>query len=376
MNPAPVVISTVGTSLLTNGVDRNSTLWEVLQRTANQGEGELNREDQNDLESWKETVWHQLSEASPTPVSKMSAELNGIVSLGAHRGGAHHYLLCTDTWQGQAAGDLVKRWLERQGCELVVLTIVEGLRTSSTSEFRQGANQLLEWAATTLPALHRQYASVIFNLSGSFKAVQAYVHTLAMLHQCEVVYIFERGPELIRIPGLPLRWDQEPLRRHAAALARLAQGALLLEAELDDLPKALLEPGEEGEVTLSGWGLNAWEEAKRDLLRGDLLPQPRLVYLDSFQRDYERRRDPEERLRLQETPGQSRRPLGERRPPAAGRRRRPEVRPHQGARGAVPLPGERQPAGQLPRAGEDPGTPPFRSARLRERHSVTQGGGA
>ncbi len=101
---------------------------------------------------------------------------------------------------------------------------------------------------------------IIVNLSGSFESLQAYAQTLGMFYADEIIYVFEaRDSPLIRIPRLPLEWDEMPLRHYASVFARIeAAGALTvadLDAALDSvkMPEAYLE--QEGEsITLSLWG--------------------------------------------------------------------------------------------------------------------------
>ncbi|WLT40542.1 hypothetical protein NON20_25210 (plasmid) [Synechocystis sp. B12] len=83
-------------------------------------------------------------------------------------------------------------------------------------------------------------------------------------------------------------------------MARLAANAPISAQVLPDLPETLVTQLD-GEALLTTWGKLIWNQVKGDLLSGDLLPLPRLTYLDSFRRDYQNCRNPRERVKLQET---------------------------------------------------------------------------
>lgn len=292
------VVSTVGTSLLTNAASEE--LRRLLSRAANLREEELPPGERDALRDRAGEVEARLASAPETEVRRMSAELNGVLSLGASDRETCHYLLCTDTYPGRLTTDLVGRWLRARGAAVVPI-VLEGFSTANRAAFARGVDFLLRWCEQTLPPMREQGWRITFNLAGSFKSLQAYAQTLGMFYADEIVYIFEgTGAELIRIPRLPVAWQTADLERHAAAVARLAQGELLPAGELADLPEAYLE-SDGACVTLSDWGWMAWNLNRKRILGGDLVEQPGLLYSDEFRRDYDRRRDPNERAALQDT---------------------------------------------------------------------------
>lgn len=293
------IISTVGTSLLTNKAPEETRM--LLVRTANLREGEYAPQDLQAVRARCAEVEERLRQARPEEVRRLSAELNGILSLGADTAGTLHYLLATDTFQGREAARIAAEWLRSRGASAVVQPL-EGLSTANREAFARGIDRLLQWCEETLPELRRQQHRIVFNLAGSFKSLQAYAQTLGMFYADEIVYIFEgSGSELIRIPRLPIALEHEPLKRHAAAVARLCAGEILSAAELEGLPEAYLDLDDQGYATLSEWGRLAWNRSRQEILGERLLSFPGLEYEDSFRRDFERRQDPRERVALQET---------------------------------------------------------------------------
>jgi hypothetical protein len=182
---------------------------------------------------------------------------------------------------------------------------VPGLTTADTESFSAGINTLLEWCEDTLPACRSQQRRVVFNLVGGFKAMQAYLQVLGMFYADEIVYIFESGSDLIRIPRLPVTWDHESLIEHASVMARLAHGAEDVTPRMvAGVPEAYLEivsVGGEQMVALSTWGRAAWLNNRQAILGGDLLDHPNLTYEDRFVRDYRNLSDPAARMHVQES---------------------------------------------------------------------------
>lgn len=295
-----VIVSTVGTSMLTNGAPPE--VRGLLTRTANTPEPKLSIPDRAALIARAEEVRAGMEAASPEAAQKQSAELNGVVRLGLSNADTH-FLIATDTLQGRLCSGIAAEWIRAQGVDASAHPI-NGLTTADTESFRAGVINLLHWCDTTLPALQAQRRRVIFNLVGGFKAMQAYMQVLGMFYADEIVYIFESGSELIRIPRLPVQWDHESLRKHAAVVVRLYHGAQDTAPETTaGIPEAYLEEVEiEGHrlVALSTWGRAAWLQHRLDILSGDLLPLPNITYEARFERDYRGLNEREVRASVQD----------------------------------------------------------------------------
>lgn len=295
-----VIVSTVGTSMLTNGAPQE--LRSLLIRTANTVESQLNQKDRAAIAARADEVRTLMAGASQELAQKQSAEMNGVVRLGLS-GADVHYLIATDTLQGRLCAEIAADWIRTFGAPATPQPI-RGLTTADTESFSAGINSLLLWCDDTLPACRAQQRRVVFNLVGGFKAMQAYLQALGMFYADEIVYIFESGHDLIRIPRLPVTWDHESLREHAAIVARLAHDADDVTPDMvERIPEAYLEIivcDGRPIVALSTWGLAAWLQHRSEILSGDLLDQPGLAYQESFRKDYEQLDDREARWRIQD----------------------------------------------------------------------------
>ncbi|MBM3496156.1 MAG: putative CRISPR-associated protein [Armatimonadetes bacterium] len=294
------IVSTVGTSMLTNGAPQE--LRGLLIRTANTVESRLAPEDRAAIVARADEVRTLMAGASHERAQKQSAEINGVVRLGLC-GADVHYLIATDTLQGRLCSEIAASWIRATGSDASAMP-VSGLTTADTESFGAGINNLLQWCDMTLPACRRQQRLVAFNLVGGFKAMQAYMQALGMFYADEIVYIFESGNDLIRIPRLPVTWDHESLREHASVIARLAHGAEDVTPDMvAGVPEAYLEivsiDGRQM-VALSTWGRVAWLQNKQAILGGDLIEMPHLSYEARFERDYRSLHDPVVRMSVQD----------------------------------------------------------------------------
>ena len=148
-----------------------------------------------------------------------------------------------------------------------------------------GAKNLLHFIDATVA----QYAPshrIVFNLTGGFKSLLGLMTTLGAFYADEVVYVFESGNDLIRIPRLPIKLDNGLITDHAALLLRMAHGDYRTAAETALLPAALLEPAGEDRYGLSVWGELIWGKFREGVLTKDVLELPCLIYESSFRKDF------------------------------------------------------------------------------------------
>ena len=305
------VLSTIGTSSLTNQI-RNEDPGEwrrLLRDSANRKTEDLEAETKAIIDTLADRALDKLLQDDTQLNRRISAELNGI--YGIYNGSLpknnpdQHYLICTDTAQGQKTGELIRAFLDEHGFSVFIYT-PEGLSTKDTAVFTIGIKDLIRWLEENVPWRRDSGYRVIFNLVGGFKSLQGYMNTFGAFYADEVIYIFEaQTADLITIPRLPIQIDTDVIQKHRTEFALMAAGKLYPHQELGDIPETLLEFLEEGDdetdTGLSAWGTLIWNRAKADLLAEELLLFPQLEYAGTFQRDFNDEHDPKARLKLQET---------------------------------------------------------------------------
>ncbi|KPQ40449.1 MAG: putative CRISPR-associated protein, APE2256 family [Phormidium sp. OSCR] len=307
------ILSTIGTSLLTNQINRNDsdekTWYPKLRDSANLKETELpnDSEVRQIISILKERSVQKLQNSNIQAIRRASAELNGIYGfyhddLSAESvQGDFHWLIATDTYQGITTAQIVKDFLLSQGL-LVDIYAPGQLSTASSQSFSDGVDDLIGWLEENIkPLQENPHAKICFNLVGGFKSLQGYLNTIGMFYADEIIYIFEgENSELITIPRLPITVDYEGLSRYKRQLALMAAGATIAMEELQGIPESMIYPTGEPEVMLSLWGQLVWNQCKKQLLSSELLDFPYLDYRNSFKADYKAITSATERLKLQE----------------------------------------------------------------------------
>ncbi len=301
-----VIVSTIGTSLLTKQINFNNAIepsWnQQLRDSANNRHEDLSESVSTIIETLKNRASGVLSQSGISAIRRASAELNGIYGHYENdlsRGkGDLHFLIATDTAQGQTTADVVAEFLLSQHL-IVECYTPPGLSMANTESFSEGIDDLIVWLQNTIKPLRDRY-KIYFNLVGGFKSLQGYMNTIGMFYADEILYIFEgEGSELITIPRLPIQIDSDRLAPYTVALALMDAGAGLSPQDVEGIPEAML--GEcDGKKVLSTWGNLTWDEAKTTLLSQDLLPLPKLTYTSDFRRDYNTVKNPSQRAELQQ----------------------------------------------------------------------------
>lgn len=304
MKTQKLIISTVGTSLLTNQIDRqNEGHWFLeLSNHANETLTQVPNSVKEKLDILKERAKVQLSQGTLTKIRRASAELNGIYGIynnDLSQGKQDlHYLIATDTAQGQTTAEIVRDYLLNQGISVNIYT-PKGLSTANTSVFSDGIDQIIIWLRETIKPYQADY-QIYFNLVGGFKSLQGYLNTLAMFYADAIAYIFEgESSELIIIPRLPITLNLSLIEAHKLPLLLMSASADLNPSDYPNIPEALVYILDQ-EMTLSTWGKLVWGEAKESILSDKLIDFPSLVYEESFREDYNRIKESRKRIKLQE----------------------------------------------------------------------------
>jgi len=289
-----LVISTVGTSLLTNQIDREfEDNWAVrLRDTANLSQEEIANyhEDVSDIIKTLQDRAAEKLKGEVENIREASAELNGIYALykkQLNQGSKDmHWLIATDTAQDQVTAKMLENFLRTQGLTADLHT-PQGFSARSTEAFTNGIDEFLNWIEETVPGYKDSGYQICFNLVGGFKAIQGFANTIGMFYADEIIYIFEGSRDIITIPRLPIKVDTSVIKPVQFALMASGVGVWVKLSELQSVPETLIfVVGEE--ATLSNWGRLTWNNCKRELLARDLLEFPCLVYEDWFEKDYKK----------------------------------------------------------------------------------------
>ncbi|MEA5573543.1 putative CRISPR-associated protein [Calothrix sp. UHCC 0171] len=307
-----LVITTVGTSLLTNQIDREceNSDYDRLLETANYSDEEvLLYEDVVEIMGELKVRAETKLKGNIDDIRKACAELNGIYGLYNNdlkdAYSDYHLLIHTDTAQGRDCAKILMKFLTDKEIKNIEILCSENFSTASNDNFLIGISQLIPILKNKITQDYKGY-TICFNLVGGFKAMQGYFNTIGMLYADEIIYIFEESTEILTIPKLPVQIDISQVEAHEVALAVMDVGKVPISWQVaNQVPKDwVTRTGTE--LTLSIWGKLIWNECKDKLLSKDkLLNFPKFVsklnyQKDYLQKDYENTTDTRIRIRLQE----------------------------------------------------------------------------
>ncbi len=296
-----LILSPVGISLLLNSLRKEES---EFKRTLLQESNalQLPEEIQVKVDDLVQRATKKLQHGSVSERRKLSAELNSLYALyenDAHNTETIHILLKTDTALGEKSAEILEKFLREEWHSPNIISIpVKGLNTASLASFSRGIKNLLKKFDKMIPDYKEKGYEIIFNLTGGFKSLQGYLNIIGMFYADRLVYIFERSSELLTIPKLPIKIDEEKLYKNATKLALLDEGVIFSHEELS-IGDALLDIDEENNVSLSEWGQLAWYRVKRDIFSKELVEFPHIIYEQSFKKDFEKTK--ELRVRMQES---------------------------------------------------------------------------
>ncbi len=283
-----LMISTCGTSLLTNKAERQ--VIDLLRTSANLRQQDLTPEQQKVIDERVQACREQLNQSDTATVRQLSAELNGLLGFYENqlksRGRDQLFLLHTDTYQGDQVANILEGYLRSHGLNVSKQTFTD-LRTDTVENFQRGITEVIRWCEDVLLGYRQRQFRVVFNLTGGFKSIQGWMQTLGMFYADEIVYIFESGPELLRIPRIPIAID-EASRKEVEGHLRLFRTLEPSRAtcHVDDLGNVaevfFYRLGDQAE--LSTWGRLVWERCRKPIYANKLHnpPSDHVSYSDKF----------------------------------------------------------------------------------------------
>jgi putative CRISPR-associated protein (TIGR02619 family) len=266
-----VLFSTCGTSILTNLVpEKRSWLWGIANKT----EADLSSEEKQKLGGIVEQAKEKLAAANVDEQRNLSAELNGIHAVLEKWNPkvVQHRLLHTDTYIGRQTMELIISKLEQEGLGDASLITAPGLRTDSQLNFRSAISQLTNDLVPELKGWNVRGYTIIFNLTGGFKSLNAYLQALGSFYADQCVFLFvAKTSELMEIPRLPAKLDiGDSVNEHGLVFRKLSLQYPVEPAEAQGIPETLVNIID-SQADLSFWGEVAWAEHKNEVYGGELL---------------------------------------------------------------------------------------------------------
>lgn len=260
------IYTTCGTSTFTNPARKDPELNDLIIKNSNaRNEDELSPGAKEKIDAHYDSLIEEWQNYSIADARAKSAELNSLLSWQEKNNIPASECLCfllhTDTVLGANAASLVEEWLTHHGYLSVQLQKIDSLSTSSLENFEKGLASLAEWAFANIPSPEQRSSNekYVFNVAGGFKSVSGFMQILGQFLADETIYLFEGHSEILSMPHLPVRWEEnETIREHFDDYHRISLG---IPPKHPELLNALWV--RENEFT--PWGQIAWENAKQIL---------------------------------------------------------------------------------------------------------------
>ena len=292
-----LLVSTCGTSILTNGMPQDERSWLIK----NANETELPEDALIRLNDLATKRIDELRAGDEGLRRRLSAELNSIGAVldRIEPSVVQHVLIHTDTITGKIANDIIGHLLEDRAHEVQLLT-AGGLRTDNLAGFREALAdltvQLEEWVAWRDSGWE-----LCFNLTGGFKSLGAYLQAFGMLHADRCVYLFEGSKALIEIPRLPIKLaEADEIGEHLTVFRKSMSGYTVSSSECANIPQSLLLIDGRN-ATTSVWGDMVWARVRKELLAKDLLePLSRRIRIEDKVRRAFNKLDPGRKVQVNE----------------------------------------------------------------------------
>jgi len=291
------ILTSCGLSILTNYLREFNIFPNEIYKYSNVTQDEIDKNFLKKIKIAIDDLKEKILTFNDEKLKKLSAELNALVTFynGNFNKNDFHMLLHTDTYLGKLSAEVLEVFLKSKGLQ-VNKFLAKDLKTSSLEEFQIALSEVVKDLSEVLEGYKASGYEIVFNLTGGFKGVNAFLQTMASLYADKSIYIFETGNELLNIPRLPITIDMEFFEKNYDILRKLELG--IYDKEIEKLPQSIvMKIGDE--YTLSPWGEMVWQKFKNEYYKTNLkkLVIDNIVYSNEFIKDVEKL-NPSEKLQL------------------------------------------------------------------------------
>lgn len=217
------VITTVGTSIISNYMESGGKKLGSYEKYLNES-----------FENWEEDYSKSIKKILKYWMKKIdeediSAEIKSLIKIKKEEDcDLDVYLITTDTVASNICAQLIADYFEDKKADRIevkydsVKDNIKSLQVENRKKFVQEGlpnliNRIREIA-------NNYYDNVIFNITGGYKGVIPYLTIMAAVNGSSIKYIFEESNELITIPSLPLKIDEEIFSKYYSQIIRLEEG--------------------------------------------------------------------------------------------------------------------------------------------------------
>ena len=285
------ILTSCGLSILTNYLrDKYKIYPNEVYQYANLKKEDIDKEFLEKVHKAIDELKENIVNFSEDELKKISAELNALVTFynGDFKTKDYHLLLHTDTYLGDEVASIIEHFLQSKGLTVEKFCATD-LNTNSTDEFQLSLSEIIKNLSEQIEDFKNSGYKILFNLTGGFKGSNSFLQTMASLYADESFYIFETGEELLVIPRLPIKIDEEFFSNNIKLFRANDIELDLEQKELEKLPKSVVtQIG--NEYYISPWGEMVWQKYKNKIYRDELIEpiSDKIVYSTEFKKDFEK----------------------------------------------------------------------------------------
>ena len=292
------VLTSCGLSLLTNHLKKFNIFPNEVYKYSNLKKDEIDKEFLEKFDNALNVLEDEIIDLSNEELKKLSAELNALITFynGKFNKNDIHMLFHTDTYLGEKVAEVLKLFLQNIGLNTQTFK-AKDLNTASVEEFQLSLSDVVKDLSEILEG-YIGY-EIIFNLTGGFKSVNSFLQTMATLWADKSIYIFESSNELLIIPKLPLKIDEDIFIKYFNVFRALELG---IETNIPkEIPLSIINKID-NDYILSPWGEILWQKIKNEVYKERLITpiSKNIIYSENFKKQFESF-SPDEKYQINKT---------------------------------------------------------------------------
>jgi len=262
------IITTVGTSLLTNALGTNISSNIDFKRTRG-----LRFKESINRVAQIEGIDRVLTKYIKSTDTSASAEIDSIIKIAnEYKEDCDVYLIATDTIQSPICATFIQKWFEQNKIEFISTIhfqqsqeyIIDDLQVKQKQAFeRNGLTNLFN----RINIISSGYwDNIVFNITGGYKALIPYMSLMAQINRVPAYYNFQESKDdnfdLLKIPNIPINVDFGLFEKYWKEIEEIATtGEIDDDYQLKQDLDSILE-FEGNMAMLSGLGYVLWEKYK------------------------------------------------------------------------------------------------------------------
>ncbi|MBN2835287.1 MAG: hypothetical protein JXR48_10000 [Candidatus Delongbacteria bacterium] len=259
------IITTVGTSLLTNALGNNLSQNINYQRTKS-----LRYIDFETRKSQIDSIEKDLNNFIKREEEGLSAEINSLIKIAQEfKEPCDVYLIATDTILSPLCAEYIQKWFEKFQKPFISKIhfrkskefIIEDLQIKEKEAFEKKGLTNLFNRINCIAANY--WDNIVFNITGGYKALIPYMTIAAQINNLPVFYNFQENNnerfDLLRIPNIPINVDFSLFDKYWSEIDQVTKTGIRIRSHQfeKDLNSILEVEGEN--MMLSSLGSVLWE---------------------------------------------------------------------------------------------------------------------